>query len=559
MKNLKKIVALLLALVMIVGLLAACGKDPGANTPAPGGNSEQPGGNTDPGYQTRDVGGLKLPLCEKKEELTVWLVYSGTVVSDLNDIEGVKEMEKNTNVHINWIPIEQDTIMEQYSLLIASGKYPDIIYSNMVYPGGFQKGVDDGVIHPDMDKLIRENMPNYLALLASSEQASREAKTDDGRMLVASTLVGQDLTAESEGTYQGLAYRADILEKLGMDVPTTVDEWYEVLKAAKAYGVEAPFNLDQNGGSYMSLAWNVCTGDDEGYLQMDGDKVTMGVLSDGFKGYLDTMRKWYSEGLINPNFTSFHYFLDTPGSVENNQIFLYTRVLSAFSGSNYFNFHMSGNAEAFLQPVVSPVLKEGDKPIQLGGRIIAKEGAYITTDCKNPELAAKWLDYQFSLEGQYLNWYGVPGVTFTVAEDGTAQFTDLVWNNDSGMATTDFLQKYALNWGNSWLGKHNVSASWKISAGPENAFNQELAAVAIWSEPETNIYVTKSIALTEEEGDEANPKLTAIKTAVAEYMVNYIIGQDVAPFEQFVSDLYAMGAQDVLDIYQAAYDRYLAR
>ena len=559
MKNLKKIVALLLALVMIVGLLAACGKDPGANTPAPGGNSEQPGGNTDPSYQTRDVGGLKLPLCEKKEELTVWLVYSGTVMSDLNDIEGVKLMEENTNVHINWIPIEQDTINEQYGLLISSGKYPDIIYCNMEYPGGYEKGIEDGVIHPDMDSLIRNYMPNYMALLNSSEQAAREAKADSGKMLLVRTIVGQDLTAESEGTYQGLAYRADILEKLGMDVPTTVDEWYEVLKAAKAYGVDTPFNLDQNGGSYLSLAWGVNSDSMDNYMQLDGDTVKYGVVEDGFKGYLDTMRKWYAEGLINPNFTSFHYFLDTPGSVETNQIFLYTRVLSAFSGSNYFNFHMTSNADAYLQAVTAPVLKEGDKPIQNGGRIIAKEGLYITTDCKNPELAAKWIDYQFSQEGQYLNWYGVPDVTYTVAEDGTAQFTDFVWNNDSGMATTDFLQKYALNWGNSWLGKHNVSASWKISAGPENNFNQELASVAIWSEPEVNINLTKSITLTEEEGDEANAKITAINTMIAEYMVNYIIGQDTVSFEQFKSDLYAMGLQDVLDIYQAAYNRYLAR
>ena len=191
------------------------------------------------------------------------------------------------------------------------------------------------------------------------------------------TIVGQDLTAESEGTYQGLAYRADILEKLGMDVPTTVDEWYEVLKAAKAYGIEAPFNLDQNGGSYMSLAWGVTSDSADNYLQLDGDTVKYGVVEDGFKSYLDTMRKWYSEGLINPNFTSFHFYLTTPTAVENDEVFLFSRVLSAFTGSNYSNFHMISNTEAYLQAVTAPVLNEGDQPIQNGGRIIAKEGLYI--------------------------------------------------------------------------------------------------------------------------------------------------------------------------------------
>ena len=146
MKNLKKIVALLLAAVLILGVFAACGNKPGTSTPG----TDKPGtstpGTTEPSYETRDVGGLKLPLCEEKEELTVWLVYSGTVVSDLNDIEGVKLMEENTNVHINWIPIEQDSLNEQYGLLISSGKYPDIIYCTMEYPGGFEKGVEDGDI-----------------------------------------------------------------------------------------------------------------------------------------------------------------------------------------------------------------------------------------------------------------------------------------------------------------------------------------------------------------------------------------------------------------------------
>ena len=71
----------------------------------------------------------------------------------------------------------------------------------------------------DMDTLIRNYMPNYMALLESSDEARREATADSGKMVICKNIVGTDTTAQSEGTYMGLAYRADILEKLGLDVP----------------------------------------------------------------------------------------------------------------------------------------------------------------------------------------------------------------------------------------------------------------------------------------------------------------------------------------------------
>ena len=70
-------------------------------------------------------------------------------------------------------------------------------------------------------------------------------------------------------------------------------------------------------------------------------------------------------------------------------------------------------------------------------RIIAKDPIYITTSCKNPELAAKWLDYQYSDEGCFLNWYGTEGESWTYGADGTPQFTELITNNPDGLPMTE--------------------------------------------------------------------------------------------------------------------------
>ena len=556
----KKFLALLLAVIMLVTCMAGCGKtDTPADKPADNSADKPADGEAPAAADGAELPlkELSLPLCEEKQELTVWLAYSGTVMKDLNEIEGVKKMEELTNVHINWIPVNQDDMVQKFGTLIASGDLPDIIYPNS-YPGGYEAGVEDGVIHPDMDYYIRNYMPNYMALLASNEQLKREATSDSGKMLVCKCIVGQANTVESEGTYQGLAYRADLLEKLGLDVPTTIDEWHDALVAAKEAGIPYPFVLDNDGGSALACSWGVGTQNLYEYLQVENDKVVCGPAKDSWKGYLDTMKQWYSEGLINPNFTTFHFYLDTPASVQNNETLLYSMVLSAFTGNNYANFHMIDNPDAFLQPIVAPALNPGDEPMQYGDRKIGKEGVFISATCENPELAAKWLDFQYSKQGEYLNWYGIEDVTYVLDENGEPQFTDFVLNNAEGMPPKDFLQRYALNEGESFLGKHDISASWKISAAQTEGPNYQLEAVSIWSSPEKNVYLTNSLTLTPEESA-INSKFTDVQTMIDEYTIGYITGQNVKPFEEYVQDLYAYGLQDVLDVYQAAYDRYLAR
>lgn len=218
-KTMRKMAAGVLAAAVTMSMLVGCGGNDKQNASTNGTNTADSGSQS--GGEA--ISELTLPLSEEKQELNVWLVYSGTIMSDLNDIAGIKKMEELTNVHVNWTPVNQDELQDKYGTLVASGNYPDIIYAGE-YPGGFETGVADGVIYDDMDTLIRNYMPNYMALLESSDEARREATADSGKMVICKNIVGTDTTAQSEGTYMGLAYRADILEKLGLDVPTTIDE-----------------------------------------------------------------------------------------------------------------------------------------------------------------------------------------------------------------------------------------------------------------------------------------------------------------------------------------------
>ncbi|MCR5676421.1 MAG: extracellular solute-binding protein [Agathobacter sp.] len=541
-RRMTRVAAVLMSVAMTASLFGCGGKEAGSQSAE--------------GKYGEPIKELTLPLTDEKAELTVWVQYNGTNVKDLNEVESVKKMEELTGVHINWIPVNQDDMQQKYGTLVASGDLPDIIYAGSIeYPGGFETGVEDGVIHPDMDALIRTYMPNYMALLESSDEAMREAKSDSGKFVVAKNIVGTFDTVQSEGTYNGLAYRQDLLEKLGMDVPTTIDGWHDVLVAAKKAGIQNPFVLDQNGGSSIALSWGVGT-ESQNYMQLDGDKVVLSQSLDGYEGYLKTMRQWYSEGLINPNFTTFHFYLDTPASVNNNEGMLYSMVLSGLSGNNYARFHMIENQDAFLQPIVAPALKEGDEPIQAFARQIAKDPVYITASCKNPELAAKWLDFQYSEQGILLNWYGIEGKTYDMVE-GKPVFKEEIYNQ--GMSAADYLASFALNEGQCWLGKHDISANWQMTAAQAGGENQELAAVEVWSAPKTNVFLPMQITLTDDESSAVTNTLTALKTMIDEYTIGYITGQTDKDFKTFRQELEDAGMQEVVDTYQAAYDRFLER
>jgi putative aldouronate transport system substrate-binding protein len=67
--------------------------------------------------------------------------------------------------------------------------------------------------------------------------------------------------------------------------------------------------------------------------------------------------------------------------------------------------------------------------------------------------------------------------------------------------------------------------------------------------------------LTDDELETYNDCWNEIQTKVVEMNAAFITGQaDLeADWDTYIDDLYAMGLQDVIDVYQAALDRYNAR
>ncbi len=69
-----------------------------------------------------------------------------------------------------------------------------------------------------------------------------------------------------------------------------------------------------------------------------------------------------------------------------------------------------------------------------------------------------------------------------------------------------------------------------------------------------------TLTFTADEQDELSRIMTDVSTFVSENRINFIYGnRPLDEFDAFVSALHAMNIDRALEIYQAAFDRYLAR
>ena len=88
-----------------------------------------------------------------------------------------------------------------------------------------------------------------------------------------------------------------------------------------------------------------------------------------------------------------------------------------------------------------------------------------------------------------------------------------------------------------------------------------VAALEVWNATQDNAYTMPAgVALSSDESGRASALQSDIYTYVAECIPKFILGEmdTETDWDTFVSNCEGMGLQEVIDIYQTAYDRYAA-
>lgn len=546
-KNLMRLLAIVCAVAIV---LAGCGGGGSAPSADTGGGSSSTGSDT----------GGEQPAAAKEPEdvgypetLTIWAVLNGNAAATMqnaNEIAAYQETEKITGTKVEWLhPPTPAT--EPFNVMISSGDLPDAIeYTWTSVPGGPDKMIEDGVILR-LNELIDQYAPNLKRILDENPEWKKMITTDAGNIYLFPFFRGDEYLQTSNG----IIIRQDWLDNLGLEMPTTIDEWHEVLTAFKTQdpngnGVqdEIPLLIEWAGQIDYNHAFIGAWGITTRFYQVDGT-VHFGPIQPEFKEFLTVMNQWYEEGLIDADYAT------TDGTMKDAKIT--GDQLGAFMGYTGSSIGrlmslMEDHPTFNLAGAPYPTLNKGEKPL-LGQKDhpYIGYGAAITTANQNPEATAKWYDFKYSEEGHMLFNFGIEGVSYEMI-DGYPTYTDEVMNHPE-LPVTQAMSRYNLA---SYSGPFVQDRRYMEQYA---ALPQQKQAIETWMNAE-NDRLMPIVTPTAEESARYASIMNDVNTYISEMIDKFVMGvEPLDNFDQFVETLKAMGIEEAIAIQQAALDRYNAR
>ena len=149
--------------------------------------------------------------------------------------------------------------------------------------------------------------------------------------------------------------------------------------------------------------------------------------------------------------------------------------------------------------------------------------------------------------------YGAENEAFVFDEDGDPQWTELITNNEYDLPANRASAIYTLY-------AHTTPIHTLETRLASTFSDEETAVYDVWMTGIDGDYLLPAVSLTDEESETARSPLADIQTYVDENVAKFINGtRSLDEFEIFVSDIENMGIQDIIDVYQTAYERYQNR
>lgn len=548
MKTLAKRIGASIALAGIAASLAGCG----------GGNTNQ----VEPGTVNTNT------------DQTEFNIISGisALSSGYDDNPVLKEMAENAGISITWETMS-DSLSEQVNIRIAGNDLPDAFNAVGFSNYDLTNYGQDGTFIDLTPYINEEYMPNLTKILDEHPDIRAAITMDDGciyglpageQMGTAGVGKAEDYNIYTIPQYSMI--NKTWLDELGLEVPTTLDELHDVLVAfqendmATMYGNDAgqtiplSFGIDQwcwgqniyyAGFGFTNWTNDVCA---DLLLQPDG---TVNFVSDddNYRAALEYFHDWFTEGLIDQEVFSQD---DTQYMAKCSQ----GRVGVATWW--YIEELMGDHADDY---VFLPVLDGPDGThnvtVRDGGGINSGSLS-ITSACESPINLLKFYDQWYIPENTMQLQYGPIGTYFTGQDE-----------NGLWQSVTD--EEAQAQFGKS---AGELKSEMEV-AGPKlilsdyyaNVFEMEPRAQErltdlydYWMQfvDDTTTYPIDCV-FTSDELDTIDRYRVDFENFVAEQEAAWLRDGGITDetWAAYKDNLNSYGMDKLLEVYQAAYDRYV--
>lgn len=540
----KRIFALVLTALLSLSVMTACA------------------GNASSSQQSASSAASEAPAASQTEEYTPSypivsekVTFTAAVPRDnVGEHIWYKAYEEATNVAIDWqYWSDWET---QLGVALSGNEVPDIIFN--LYNTGMDKA--QSLKYGQQKYFINykdylKYMPDLVALMDAHPESYKTVENEDGSMY-ALPAFRQTLTA-FPGT---LYYRTDMFQEAGIEAPKTTDDLLQATKDLQSYYGKDNKNFiafqpysSTHLSSQLLYYLFPAFGDevDMEFGSSDGKTVTYNYTSEQYRHLMEYMSELYTCGGFDKNIFS------EDGTNAKAVLLANNAALTTYGTIYSLDNFKSGNYDVdLLAPLTSEYTSTQKYPKAYSSHMASFE---ISTKCSDIETLVKWVNALYTSEENEIApgvsgislWLGVKGENWDYDDDSKETYTIKVPEGYDG-AATNFLTEFGFsNAANCIFMSLNSSSQGLLCKG--NGTRDNLLPYSV------DIFPKAYLAFTDDESTTLAENYTDINKFVAESQASFITtGVTDDSWNAYVSAINSMGIDQVLAVYQAAFDRYNA-
>ncbi len=481
-------------------------------------------------------------------ELSIHMVFNGMVFDSNWDI--YRLAASRTGISLKGTASKNNTDSKQaFNLMLASGNLPDII--SYTQSDLETLGLKDGAVI-DLTDLINNHAPNIKKFMEDNPDFAKDMYAYDGKIYVLPTFYD----CKKLNVTTAFFIRTDWLKKLGLQAPETIDELETVLTAIVNGDPNGNSKKDEEGLFGRGTGTQRPLRNTSGILgaryatsfHVENGKINYNPLEPTFKIAMATMADWYKKGLVDKE-------LFTRGWAARDQLLPTDLGTATFdwpastSGYNYRN----DTPQGFEFTAVPPLKDKNGKVLT---RSVTRNpssgfGWSISASAKDPVTIIKFMDWWFSKEGRRAWNFGIEGKHYKMV-DGEPQFTDYVLKNPENLTPLQVL--YRAGSQVSGIGVFQDAEYEFATAANDIARN----AWKLYMKAGNTVPALPVLKFSPQEQVEIQKIKPGIDQTTNEYVQKWVLGaSDInKDWDTYVKRIKAQGLDRLIELHQAAYDRY---